>query len=248
MFRKFLKYIAPKSFKDGLARCNRLGMNLTVKKSQAVFLDAGCGDGALTMEFAGLFNPGEIHGIEFIDSFREAAEKKGIQCVKLDLNGMWPYKTDTFDFILSSQIIEHLHNTRMYFQECYRCLKPGGQILVLTENLSSWANIFALTFGWEPFSSTSINGLNLGNPLIYHADEPKDQDFIKAHYPTGISGLIGHVRVLAFKGLADLLVNAGFKQVKVYTKGYIPLYGWLSDFFCSIDRKHGHFLIASGLK
>ncbi len=63
-----------------------------------------------------------------------------------------------------------------------------------------------------------------------------------------MSGLVGHVRVLAFGGLKDLLEKVGFKNIKIHTKGYLPLWGKLSDFFCYMDRKHGHFLIATGFK
>ena len=109
-------------------------------------------------------------------------------------------------------------------------------------------NIGALFFGWQPFSTTNINGWNIGNPFIWHADEWKDLDKINNLQNTGISGLVGHVRVLSFSGLKDLLEKVGFKDVKVYTKGYLPLYSWVSDFICKVDRRHGHFLIASTVK
>ena len=176
---KFLKFIAPKSFKDGQLRCNELGKKLLIRKDVARFLDTGCGDGSITIEFAKAMGAKEIYGVEFTDEYRRQAEARGIICRSWDLNGNWQYSDDYFDFILSSQIIEHLHNTRFYIEECFRCLKPGGQLIVLTENLSSWVNIFSLVFGWMPFSATNINGLFLGNPLIWHANEAKDEIFLK---------------------------------------------------------------------
>lgn len=248
IIRKILKSIGPKSFNDGLARCNNLGKKLISRKGLERFLDVGCGDGKLTMEFAEIVKPKEIYGLEFVDELRLEAKNKGIECLKCDLNGKWNFADNFFDFILSSQNIEHLHNTRVYLEECYRCLKWGGQLIILTENLSSWANIGALIFGWQPFSTTNINGWSLGNPFVWHIDEPKDEEFLEKWQDTGVSGTAGHVRVLAFRGLKDLLEKAGFKNVKVHTTGYLPLYGKLSDFFCKINRKHGHFLIATGLK
>ncbi len=164
--RMLLKLIAPKSFDDGLTRCNNLGKKLITKKGIDRFLDVGCGDGKLTMEFAEIAKPKEIYGIEFIDEYRLEAEKKGMKCLKCDLNGKWNFDDNFFDFILSSQNIEHLHNTRLYLEECYRYLKPEGQLIILTESLASLVNIGALLFGWQPFSTTLINGWNLGNPLI----------------------------------------------------------------------------------
>ncbi|MBN1293559.1 MAG: class I SAM-dependent methyltransferase [Candidatus Latescibacteria bacterium] len=245
---KFLKYIAPKSFLDGLERCNSLGKKTIACSNIERFLDIGCGDGKLTMEFSGIANPNEIHGIEFVDTLRQEAEKRGIRCTGFDLNGKWDYEDNFFDLILSSQNIEHLHNTRLYLEECHRCLKPGGQLIVLTENLASWINIFALLFGWQPFSTTNINGWSIGNPLIWHADESRDEGFMDTWQKSGVSGTVGHVRVLSYTGLNDLLIKVGFKQVRLNTRGYLPLWGKLSDILCSIDKRHGHFLIASGVK
>lgn len=126
MLRGFLKSIAPKSFNDGLVRCNDLGKKLIYRKGIERFLDVGCGDGKLTIEFAEVVKPKEIYGLEFVDEFRLEAGNKGIKCFKCDLNGKWNFDDNFFDLILSSQTIEHLHNTRVYLEECYRCLKWGG--------------------------------------------------------------------------------------------------------------------------
>lgn len=246
--RKLLKFIAPKSFNDGLNRCNSLGKNLAAGPGIERFLDTGCGDGKLTMEFAEAARAKEVHGIEFVDEYRLEAEKRGIKCSSYDLNGRWDYEDDFFDLILSSQNIEHLHNTRRYLEECHRCLKKGGRLIILTENLASWINTGALFFGWQPFSTTNINGWSLGNPLIWHIDEPRNEEFMDTWQDTGVSGTVGHVRVLAYRGLKDILKMTGFNDVRVYSRGYLPLWGKVSDFLCTIDKVHGHFLIAAGIK
>jgi len=246
--RSLLKIVAPKSFNDGLAKCNSFAKKLIANKRIDKFLDVGCGDGKFTIEFAKIAKAKEVYGIEFVDKYRKEASYKGIKCIKCDLNSKWDFNNNFFDFVLSSQNIEHLHNTRLYLEECYRCLKRGGEIIILTENLASWINIGALFFGWQPFSTTNINGWNLGNPLIWHIDEPKDEGFLNKYQDTGVSGTVGHVRVLAFNGLKDILKKVGFKNIKIYTRGYLPFWGRLSDFLCRIDKKHGHFLIAVGFK
>ncbi len=246
--RAILKHIAPRAFMDGLERCNETGLSLVARRDCRSMLDVGCGDGELTMKFAEASGAGELYGIEFVDEFRKKAESRGIRCSKEDLNGRWGYSDDSFDLILSSQNIEHLHNTRLYLEECHRCLKVGGQLIVLTENLASWVNIGALVFGWQPFSTTNINGLSVGNPLIWHKDEPRDSAFFENWQATGVSGTVGHVRVLAFKGLRDMMEEAGFRNIIMRTTGWLPLWGKASDILCAIDRRHGHFLIGTGFK
>ncbi len=109
-------------------------------------------------------------------------------------------------------------------------------------------NIGALFFGWQPFSTTNINGWSIGNPLIWHKDEPRDEAFMTIWQNTGVSGTVGHVRVLAYSGLKELLEKVGFKNVQVFSKGYLPLWGFISDVFCALDKRHGHFLVATGHK
>ncbi len=246
--RKLLKYIAPKSFNDGLARCNALGRKLMGDRRYPRMLDVGCGAGALTMEFAGAAHAEEVWGVEYVDTVAAEAERKGIHCIIQDVNEKWAIPDDRFDLVLSSQNIEHVHNTRLYLEECRRCLAPGGRVVVLTENLASWVNVGALVFGWQPFSTTNINGWSTGNPLIWHAGEPRDEEFYSTWQDTGVSGTVGHVRVLAWRGLRDLMQLVGFRDVRVMSKGYLPLWGGISDILCAVDARHGHFLIGTGVK
>lgn len=246
--RNVLRWYSPIAFNDGLNKLNDLAMSIASKKRVEKMLDIGCGDGSLTLKFSKLIHPSKIYGIEYVDETRLLATKRGIICIKADLNSEWGLESNMFDLILSSQNIEHMHNTRLYLEECFRCLKPGGIIIVLTENLSSWVNVGSLFFGWQPFSTTCINGYNLGNPLTWHLDANKNTIFLNKYQKTGVTGTVGHVRVLAYRGLKDMLEVTGFKKVVLRSTGYLPFFGWLSDLLCKIDPRHGNFLLAVGFK
>lgn len=246
--RSFLKRFAPWTFMNGLERGNELGMELVAGRRVDKMLDLGCKDGEITLRFAAAAGAREVWGVEYVEEFRELAQGKGIHCVPGDLNDTWQVPGGEFDLVLSSQSIEHMHNTRHYLEECFRCLKPGGQLLVLTENLSSWSNIGALVFGWQPFSCTSINGWVLGNPLTWDLDDPVDPEFLERMQPQGVSGTVGHVRVLSYRGLRDVLLKAGFSGVEVRSRGYLPFWGTLSDLLCRADPRHGHFLVANAYR
>ena len=247
MIGSVLRRISPKAFDAGMEECNTLAKSLIARSGVRRLLDLGCMDGALTREFAELIEPQEIIGIEMVDEYIGDAVGRGIECVKTDLNKPWGIGSDTMDVIFSSQNIEHLHNTRLYLEECYRCLRPGGQLIVLTENLASLVNIGALVFGWQPFSCTGISDWSVGNPLTWHKARTNSSREPDRYYRRGISRA-GHVRVLAFEGLRGLLNRVGFESVKVMTAGYLPFWGRLSRMLCRLDGRHGHFLVSTAFK
>lgn len=44
------------------------------------------------------------------------------------------FEDNTFDFVVTFQVIEHIENDNLYVQEIYRVLKPGGKLIVTTPN------------------------------------------------------------------------------------------------------------------
>lgn len=44
------------------------------------------------------------------------------------------FEDNTFDFIVTFQVIEHIQNDHMFLQEAHRVLKPGGKIFLTTVN------------------------------------------------------------------------------------------------------------------
>ena len=43
-----------------------------------------------------------------------------------------PPEVGNYDFVLSSQVLEHVLDPAIYLSECFRVLKPGGKLLVTT--------------------------------------------------------------------------------------------------------------------
>lgn len=86
-------------------------------------------------------------------------------------------------------------------------------------------------------------GWSLGNPLIWYKNMQKENQQEKMGMTPG-----SHIRVLAYGGMKDFLLNTGFKKVSVWSRAYLPFWGSVSDLLCTIDRWHGHFLISTGFK
>jgi 2-polyprenyl-3-methyl-5-hydroxy-6-metoxy-1,4-benzoquinol methylase len=198
-------------------------------------LDVGCDDGEHTRMFAGSAGAAEVHGIELVDERAELARAKGIDVTSADLNEGLPYEDGQFAAIVSNQVIEHLADTDVFVAEIARVLEPGGYAVVSTENLASWHNVFALVFGWQPFSLTNVSGttMGLGNPLAVHRGEEWE-------YHSSWQ----HRRVFAYRGLVELFEAHGLVVENVRGAGYYPLPRRIAR----LDPRHAAFLTVKARK
>jgi predicted SAM-dependent methyltransferase len=62
----------------------------------------------------------------------------GGDVLHLDATSVFPFPSNTFDFVFSEHMIEHIPYTagQMMLEECYRVLKPGGTIRISTPDLN----------------------------------------------------------------------------------------------------------------
>jgi 2-polyprenyl-3-methyl-5-hydroxy-6-metoxy-1,4-benzoquinol methylase len=63
----------------------------------------------------------------------KVAEKCKSTCIKGSILEM-PFPDNSFDFIVSSEVIEHTPDPLLAFDELYRVLKPGGKLILTTPN------------------------------------------------------------------------------------------------------------------
>jgi SAM-dependent methyltransferase len=207
-------------------------------------LDVGCGDGALLFRYLKR-PPREFYGIEGAPASRAKAEARGIKVLDFDLNGRWPVESNKFDVVFSAQVIEHLHNTRLFVEEIYRVLKPGGTALVTSENLCSLLNCFALCLGYTPFPLMQVCGRYLGNPLGLHYQEPTCEPLPIDH--PAFAGVSGHVRVLTVRQARELFALTGF-ETEARSIGILPLPDGVSRILESTVIHRGHFLLVRARK
>lgn len=196
-------------------------------------LDCGCDNGAFTVELARAAGAGRMLGIEVDESSAAQAEARGVEVAIGDLNQRFPLEGNSVDTVVLNQVIEHLVDTDNLLFEVRRVLRPGGIVLISTENLASWPNIASLLVGWQPFSSTNMSALRLGvgNPLAAHRGEP------------GVPKAMLHLRLFAPKGLVELFRLHGFLVEKLAGVGYYPLTGRAASLFARLDPRHAAFSV-----
>ncbi len=106
-------------------------------------LDAGCGGGGMPLSIAE--EATAVVGIDPAPRFQAAGvtlgrERRLRNLMFAQADGMFlPFKTGTFDLVLSHAVIEHVADAALYLRECARVLAPGGHVYLSTAPYLSFA-------------------------------------------------------------------------------------------------------------
>lgn len=215
---------------------------------KAKVLDIGCGDGQYTIYFKDKIKCNQIWGIDGVDARLNAAKKKGVdKIVPAELEKKWPLKSNSFDVVISNQVIEHILDIDHFIKEIYRILKPGGYCVISTENLSSWHNLFALILGFQDFSHHILKKSHINNPLSLHYGEKTCT--WSAEDNSGVDDTAyPHIKILTYRSLIKSFLEYGFEFMLGKGSGYYPLFGFVGEFMSKIDPYHSHFITIKARK
>ena len=99
-------------------------------QNQGTVLDAPSGQGGLTKALENL-------GFKVFagDLKRENMIYRNGRCTQLDLNGVLPFKDNSFDCAVCAEGIEHLENPHHLIREFSRVLRNEGSLVVTTPNV-----------------------------------------------------------------------------------------------------------------
>ena len=87
-------------------------------------LDLGCGNGLTGTAFMGMTGVRELHGVDRGSYFAATEYASYIAGDACNL----PYATNTFDFLISLGVIDHVPDLDSLLRESCRVLKPGGHL------------------------------------------------------------------------------------------------------------------------
>jgi ubiquinone/menaquinone biosynthesis C-methylase UbiE len=98
-------------------------------------LDLGCFTGGRLCYWKEKYNFGTATGIDINPIFAEAGKLFSAQKeVNINFHTGYgerlPFENNSFDFIISHQVFEHVQKIEEVMSECYRTLKPNGRLLV----------------------------------------------------------------------------------------------------------------------
>ena len=123
-------------WRDGQQR--RLDMILDAAGSRAFgsVLENGCGVGVYLDRLA--LSAGTAVGLEYdLDRARQAKTRTGVHpgaAITCAAGEALPFQSDSFDLILSHEVLEHVQDDRLAVQEIIRTLKPFGRVVIFVPN------------------------------------------------------------------------------------------------------------------
>ncbi len=166
------------------------------KQKPKKILDAGCGRGFYLKALSLYQFPKEIHGIDINDNYLKIARKisddKRIIIKRSSIYSL-PYQKHYFDFVIASEILEHLTDDLKALAEIKRVLKPNGLLAITIPN-------YNFPFLWDPINWILMN-------------------FFNTHINKKIWWLAGiwadHERLYDIDKLKKLMSKTGFKIKKI---------------------------------
>jgi 2-polyprenyl-3-methyl-5-hydroxy-6-metoxy-1,4-benzoquinol methylase len=99
---------------------SRLGNGLKV-------LDVGCGPGIISERIWKMGNDVTCADLPTITSL--AHKRRVLLVVATDAEQL-AFASNSFDVVLASEVVEHLWNPRVFFEEAYRVLKANGHLII----------------------------------------------------------------------------------------------------------------------
>ena len=190
-------------------RARNIITNTNPQKGESI-LDVGCGDGYYLhlLSNLGIQNL-KLTGTDFdkdgLKSAKRNLKNKKITLVWSDLMTKTPFRSNSFDKIVMSEVAEHLPDDVKCLKEVYRILKPGGTLCLSVPN----ANYPLL---WDPVNKVLefLTGRH-----------------IKSGFWAGLWNM--HIRLYKPEQIKNVLQKAGFKvlQTKALTFWCLPFNHYL---------------------
>lgn len=104
--------------------------------TSARILEAGCGSGRVLRTLAAL-GYRRLVGLEISTQRLEHVRRRGPGCAQLVCGADFPFEPASFDAVVSTGVIEHVSEPRVWLGQLARVVRPGG-IVSLTSDTYMW--------------------------------------------------------------------------------------------------------------
>lgn len=105
------------------------------------YLDVGCSSGIITSILSTSLKIPAAHAIDIID----INNLYNVEYTRVLQNTcLLPYSDNQFDFVTCIMSLHHIRNADSYIKEIYRCLKPGGIVIIQEHDAQSFDDFIFL--------------------------------------------------------------------------------------------------------
>ena len=201
---------------------NRFNKTLSlIPKGNKKILDYGCGWGTYSHELNNLGH--DVIGIDLMDDLIKLCRTVWgeNEHLKFSNKKIEEYPDQSFDMVLSTQVIEHVHNVGNYLSGINRVLKPKGQLIISLPN---------------------VMNLRYFLPLLNPNHEKRIKEISK-HYLNNYKQPNHHVNAWDAFHFTILLASMGFKVCEYQVSEGLPLPGvkWLPSYLTGFFANLGIF-------
>jgi len=209
-------------------------------------LDCGAGDGhwyeKLSQEIG--LERENYTGIEWEESLATKAKSKNIRVGQGDLNKKLEFDDNQFSCVFALSVLEHLLRPCQFLRESYRILKPGGRIILLTPNISTYFTAALILAGKMPSSGPHPDSdLLMKSEEVFKVSSEKLQWEAEAETPVH-----RHLIVFSYLVLRRYLQALGFNNVRGYGFGLYPFPIFMQPMLEKLDPYHCHQMVFFGGK
>lgn len=116
-------------------------------KDESTILDIGCGDGYLG-QLLQTEKRCDVTCLDISEVALRKAKERGLKVVLGNAEEGLPFKDDTFDCVIATEVLEHMSSSEEVLKEIKRVSR--GQIIVSIPNIAFWKYRLQLLFGRFP--------------------------------------------------------------------------------------------------
>ncbi len=105
------------------------------KLKPETLVEVACGDGFVLQEISKIKNPPKLTGVEISEKRINRCKQKPFKAdyVLGDIVNL-PFKDNSFDVVIATEILEHIPNYQKAISELNRITKPNGHIIITFPN------------------------------------------------------------------------------------------------------------------
>jgi len=169
----------------------------------------------------------------------QTGRDKGLDIVQGDLNVKLEFADAQFQCIFALSLLEHLLNPCRFLRECHRCLQPGGTLVLLTPNISTFFTIALLLVGKMPSSGPHPDS----DALLARQETFKVRNEGQEHDTEADTPIHRHLVVFSYRVLKTYLEMLGFAKIEGYGFGLYPFPNFMQKPLERIDPYHCHQMV-----